>query len=164
MALLDYMTYDDVRAALGVSSDEITDATLSLDLYSNGLDQEIDDISPTLGDEYLVIKDLDLDGMSPIQKSLYKATRLYAVYALARQQLGTALAMFAPKDITDGKTATGRASGATYEETLANVTSYYEGVRKRLVQVYKDFKSEGTTETRMQFLGISSPSTDPVTG
>ena len=41
MALLTYTTYDDIRAALGVSSDEIEDATLSLSLYELNLTSDL---------------------------------------------------------------------------------------------------------------------------
>ena len=38
--ITEYTTYDDVRAALGVSVDDLEDSTLALDLYADMLDVE----------------------------------------------------------------------------------------------------------------------------
>lgn len=42
--LIDYTTYDDIRAALGVSSTDLPDAALSLNLYELMLTQEFEAI------------------------------------------------------------------------------------------------------------------------
>jgi len=54
--ITDYTTYDDIRAALGVESEEISDATLGLTLYSSYLDGELEDIDFTLPTVYQTLK------------------------------------------------------------------------------------------------------------
>ena len=48
MPLTDYTSYDEVRAALGVSAEELEDETLQLDFYSISLTAELEDIADTL--------------------------------------------------------------------------------------------------------------------
>jgi hypothetical protein len=56
MHLLDYTTYADVRAILGVSSTELPDQTLSLNLYSDQAELMLSDIYETLPDLFATIK------------------------------------------------------------------------------------------------------------
>ena len=43
LPITNYTSYDSVRAALGVSSDDLEDATLALDIYADALELEFDD-------------------------------------------------------------------------------------------------------------------------
>jgi hypothetical protein len=44
MDLLDYITYDEIRTTVGLSSDELPDATLALELYTNALEIGLDSV------------------------------------------------------------------------------------------------------------------------
>ncbi len=56
--LTDYTSYDEIRAVLGVSDEELEDGTLALPLYLTMLLMEFDDIEPTLDVQYTDIKAL----------------------------------------------------------------------------------------------------------
>ena len=57
--LTDYTTYADIRGALGVSEEEITDAVLALTLYEDGLVQDLEDVDTTIPDTYQATAELD---------------------------------------------------------------------------------------------------------
>ncbi len=56
--LTDYTTYNDLRAALGVSSTDLPDEVLSLNLYELILKQEFEAIDLTLESTYIMTEAL----------------------------------------------------------------------------------------------------------
>ena len=48
MPITDYAAYDEIRAVLGVSDEELEDATLALPMYEKLLNMELLDISEDL--------------------------------------------------------------------------------------------------------------------
>lgn len=170
MALVDFTTFDDVRAALGVSSDEIEDATLALAVYEFNLKDEMSEA----GEEAVANSDLTSDYSTVAAKSpsdrttaeqrLYETLRLFATYVVARH-LTSALPMFAPKQQTDGKASLVRFTNDPYAQTVKAVTSLYDHYRARLIIAYARFKSLGTPVlTVRSYLSVVSPAVDPVTG
>lgn len=162
--LTDYTTYDDVRAALGVSSDEIEDATLSLDLYFLNLQAELEQVDPNLPSAFE-----DLPGVgsqTPLQSAFYSRTKLFATLCVAKQ-CTTSLPLFAPKDITDGKAAVGRFQNDPYKDVVASVDVLYSRYRSWLDQAYKNLQLNQVADvplpsvTLMAGAGVSP---DPVTG
>jgi hypothetical protein len=164
MALTDFTSYDDIRAALGVSPDEITDATLSLPLYELSLTSELDDVGSNLIADYMVIQDTGLSTWTSAQKKFDQFTRLFATYAVARQ-LTVSLPLFSPKEITDGKASMGRFSLDPYKETIKMIKEQYNTFRTKLEKAYADSQSTELTATvlRPYFVPVASNS-DPVTG
>lgn len=161
MALIDFTSYEAVRAALGVSVDEISDVTLALDLYDFNLQVELDSINTTLSSVYLAAK------VNPTptdqEKRLVRSTSLFATYCVAKH-LTTSLPLFSPKDISDSKASFARYTSDPYKEVIAGVLSLYQ---KFIEQVKADFASLNqttVTSTRRTFMLVSSPSSDPVTG
>ena len=68
--LTDYTTYASIRATLGVSTDDLTDETLSLDLYDDYLTQDLEDIAITLPDTYATTKAVSVPTALEIRLSL----------------------------------------------------------------------------------------------
>ncbi len=164
MALVDYTTFNDIRAALGVSSDEIEDATLSLDVYSYNLDAELGDMEPSPVAKYLELKDTEIDGMTDVEARFFKAMRLFASYSVARQLLPS-LPMFAPKEQTDGKASVTRFAGDPYKETMKRVEAQYEVNLTRLIAALAKVNSLTATPTVLRpYFSAVAPAFDPVTG
>lgn len=164
MSLLDYTTADDIRAVLGVSSDELEDATLSLAVYEYSLIGELEDVSLTLISGYASIKDTDVEGMNEVESRFYRGTRLFSTYVVARNLLSS-LPLFSPKEISDGKATQVRFAQDPYKETIKRVEQLYERHKERLVTALAAFSlSTAAPATVRPYLVVSSPNSDPVTG
>lgn len=163
MALTDYTTYDEVRAALGVSDDEIEDATLALEMYSDSLILELEDIDLGVTGLFATVKALSEASRTDSQSRFFRYTRLFSTYAVGRQ-LASSLPLFGPKDQTADKTTVSRFADSPFRDVIKEVRAEYERYRKGLVTAYAAAMSSTATITDFNFFQVSSPSTDPVTG
>jgi hypothetical protein len=166
VALTDYTSFNDIRAALGVSSEEIEDATLSLDLYEFGLISDLDEVDQ--GDliqaEFAAVKLVEEGVRTAAQSKFFRAMTLFCTYSVARE-LTTSLPLFSPKEHTDGKAAFNRYADNPYKETIAAVRSGYERYKTRLIAAYAGLNPAVATVTSViPLMTVSSPSSDPVTG
>lgn len=164
MDLTAFLTYDEVRAVLGVSQDDIEDSTLALDVYKYGLLDAFEEMEVSPLEAYLSIYEGDPAQMEAVEFRLYRAVRLFAVYQVARELLG-ALPMFAPKEHTDGKASAVRFSADPYKDTKKSVEQRYEQQLQRLANAIAAYNSTAKVERaiRPYFIGVASGS-DPVTG
>lgn len=161
--LTDYTTYDDVRSALGVSSDELANETLDLETWDNHLQFELEDINASLPDTYATISATSSASRTAAQAKLYRATRLFSTLALANT-LAASLPMFGPKDISDGKASVSRFADAPYKAVVSSVKMQYEKARDRLKDAWAELNASSAAASTRPYLGVSSPTTDPVTG
>lgn len=162
MALLDYTTYDDIRAALGVSSDEIEDATLSLSVYEFGLLAELEEIDPTLHEAFTTVA--EVCGRTEEEERFFQATSLFATYAVALQATA-ALPLFSPKDISDGKATVSRYADSPYKEVIKRVEQQYSRCKSRLEKAFATYNSAGAPSiTSRTFFSVSVLDSDPITG
>ena len=162
MALTDYTTYDDIRAALGVSDEEIDDGVLALSLYEQNLVAELEDISLDIISDY---KDAKADNARDEDtERFYQTTRLFSTYRVALH-LTSSLPLFSPKDIADGKATMSRYADSPYKMVIEQVKQLADRYRKRLTSVYESY-SAGTTTTSVArvYFGVAVSTTDPVTG
>lgn len=163
MALLDFTSFDDIRAALGVSSEEIEDSALSLPLYEFNLVAEMEDVDDGLIAAYTAAKDVAEGSRTAAQRRLVQSTFMFATYAVAKQLTST-LPMFSPKEIGDGKAHMTRFLDP-YKATIARVEQEFEKARTRVIEALAVVQSSSVvTPAPRVFIAISSPSTDPVTG
>jgi uncharacterized protein (UPF0335 family) len=164
VALLDYTTYGDIRAVLGVSEDEIEDSTLSLQVYEFGLSSEIRAVSRSLVSDVATVIAKEESTRTATESELLEVMTLFSTYAVARQLL-TSLPLFSPKEISDGKASQTRYSINPYEETIRRVETEFNRFKAELEEVYASYKST-TAQARVErtYILVSSPSTDPVTG
>lgn len=161
MSLLDFTTYQDIRAALGVNDVELGDDTLGLSLYSNNLTAELDDLSPNLVAKYreaLAVPDAD---RTDAQRRLIGTTSLFATYTVAKQ-LSASLSMFAPKTVTDSKAEVSRFADP-YRETIKQVKSQWELYRQRTTAALAAATSSSVTSLERTVMLVAEPTTDPVT-
>lgn len=163
MILTDYTTYNEIRAALGVSDDELDDATLALNVYSAGLEEDLFDVSPSMISTFTEINEKDEGDRSDKERRVLSLTRLFATYSVAKQ-LGTALPMFSPKSMSDGKASMSRFSGEPYKDVLKGLSEQYDLFRGRLVKALEDLSSSVGIVTDRTMIRIAVPAFDPVTG
>lgn len=163
MNLLDYTTYQDVRAALGVNDVELTDETLGLALYSSNLAVELDDIGPTLADRYDEVRLLAEETRTKVQQRLFDVTRVFAAYAVAKQCAGS-LPMFGPKSISDSKTEVSRFTNDPYKATIKAINEAWSAYRSRTTSALADLSASSAGRTKLSVLRVSKSSVDPVTG
>lgn len=164
MTITDFTSFDDIRAALGVSQDEIKDATLSLDLYEFGLITELDSISLLLINDYSALKGTPAASWTPVQKRFHQSLSLFASYAVAKQAT-IALPLFAPKEQSDGKATLGRFAVDPYKAVIARILAQYETTKAALQAAYAATTATATSASLIRpYLAVSNPSSDPVTG
>lgn len=154
-----YTTFEDVRAALGVSSTELEDGTLTLQLYEDHLMADLDDISLSLRDTFIAFS--AEAAPTSAQSRLLQYTRLFATYSVAKALTNT-LPMFGPKTIEDGKARMQRFENP-YRETIDAVNREYERWRNRLQQAFVAI-GEASSRTNRSYMSVVSPGFDPVTG
>jgi len=162
-ALIDFTTYDDVRSVLGVSIEELPDETLALDLYYQSLLLQLDDISASVATNYASISAIAPGSRTTTQKSFYAVTRLFSTYAIATTSL-SALTLFAPRQITDGKAAIDRQVDV-FQDVKDGVRNGFNALRKRLLAALAavDLTYTAPALTLVTFATFSGTATDPVT-
>lgn len=160
MSILDYTSYDEVRAALGVTVSELSDDTLSLPLYEDNLLTDLDDIDDQLAATFATtqIEPVPTDA----QTRFLRVTRLFATYSLAKA-LSTTLPMFGPKAVEDGKARMERFADP-YKATIASIAAEWEKWRGRVQQAYIALGQSATTTVVRPYFSVVSPASDPITG
>jgi hypothetical protein len=161
--LVDYTSYAEVRAVLGVSEDEISDATLALPIYAESVQIELEEVGAEIPADFAAVVAIDEGTRTDAQNKFYAAVGLFAAYAVA-VQLGSSLPLFAPKSITDGKAGFARDSSSPYKEALKAAKASYERFRGLLDSRYAAYKNASVGVVVLPFLSVVSPSTDPVAG
>lgn len=158
--ITDYTTYDDVRAALGVSVDDVDDTTLALNLYAASLEADLEDIDVTLPGTYATTAAIVTP--TDAQSRFLQSAKLFATFAVAKQ-LTSALPLFAPKQVSDGKSTMDRFANP-YKDVVATVNQQYDRFKNRLTQTLAAIGTTTSAATPLNFFSVVSPSTDPVTG
>ena len=157
--LNDYTSYSDIRAALGVDEDDISDETLGLPIYDDLLTQDLEDVDLTVVDTYTTTT--AISSPTAAETRFLRACKLFATFSVARQ-LTSSLPLFAAKQMTDGKAQIQRFDNP-YQETIKKVNEQYGLARSRLVTTLLAIGTTADTVVKTYF-GVASPSTDPVTG
>lgn len=131
MDLSDFTTYDDIRAVLGVSTDELEDTTIALSVYSVGLEADLRSLRVSFLSDHAAVKAVAEGSRTDAQEWFLRCSTSFATYSMAAQ-LSDSLPMFAPKDITDGKASVGRFAANPYERTLEAIRARYTETRNQL--------------------------------
>lgn len=169
MALEPFTSEAQVRAALGVTDVELTDATLALPLFVKGLRLALDEVGATPNNGALVtafnvvaaIAEVD---RTPVQRNLYDAVELYAPLSVA-VQCASSLPLFSQKSVTDGKAAISRHSESPFKEIINQCKQDAERFRQNLEKRWATYNSTTSTAPKAPTLfTISSPSSNPITG
>lgn len=172
--LTQYTSYDEIRAALGVAPEEITNDVLSLPQYEMTLQFELDELgvdaagaplSPTLNDKFLALIDVDTTPNPTVDETRFvNIMKVFCSYSVA-QQLCFSVTIFSPMIVKDAKTELVRIKDP-YKDTKAGVTQFYQLMRARVLVAYKKLYPavvEATPTTGISMLAVPAGS-DPVLG
>lgn len=160
MSLLNYTTYDDIRAALGVNDEELEDGVLGLQLYEDNLSFELSDIHPDLDALHTTLESTPV--LTSAQERFMAACRGFATYAVARSLTST-LPMFGPKSIEDGKARMERFADP-YKATIEAVNKSYTTWKARLEAAYGTLMSTSKSTVFMSYAVSATPAYNPITG
>lgn len=166
MALTTYCELDEVRAALGVSDLELSDTVLNLPVYEIGLMRELNKVSTSLPVAFSTAFNVAEETRTDLQQALVDATRLFSVYAVAKQ-VGVSLGSIVPKDVGDGKATLSRFSDSPYKEVMKNVEALYTAVRASLLETLVLVTGSGSSTKAtvpMTVFGKAARGYDPITG
>jgi len=162
--LVDFTSFEDIRAALGVSAEEIKDATLSLPLYVNRLRMDLESVSASTLTLHATLANVQPASQTEQQARFEIALQLFATYSVAKH-LTISLPLFSPREITDGKASLSRYAQDPYRATIARVESEYDTLRQNLAAALAGAESVSapTVSLRPWFSAVT-PTPDPVTG
>lgn len=161
-AITEYVSYSEVRATLGLSSTELSDTIISLQIYADHVETALEDVDSGLVALYANTKGLATHTAN--QSKFLRVTRLFVAYKLA-QVLCTSLPLFSVKSLKDGKAEFTR-NEVVYNEVLEAVNMMLEDLKMRLHYAYALVQENYTAPTRGSFRLTTAavPATDPVTG
>lgn len=160
----DFTTYGEVRAVCGVSIKEVSDTELGLEIHTNALELALDAV--TLPDEapgpgplkttFTTIGAIAEGSRTTAQQKLYNLTRLYSTYAVAAI-VARAMAMLAPKTVTDSKASLTRfSSQETWISVAENIIEAVKGYKYDIENINE------TSVTSPDYFVAVAPDTDRV--
>ncbi len=158
--ITEFTSYADVRAARGVSEDDLEDETLELDLYADMLEVEFEDVSATFLTTYAAAQATDTP--TEAQARFLKATRLFSTYAIAKHCCGS-LPLFAAKQVTDSKASVQRFDNPI-RDVVKSINDQYGALRVRLSNAMDALVAPSLVTIAKVYLAVASPSSDPITG
>lgn len=157
--LTDFASYDEIRAVLGVSDEELEDGTLALPMYLKLLQMEFSDISGTLESQYLAAK--AAPSPSAAEQKLLDVVSVFSAYAISKNLL-TSMPLFAPKRITDGRAETDRVTDP-FEGVREGVNSYYQMLKLRVSVALEDLGTPVTVAPSRTYFAATGLAINPVT-
>ncbi len=164
MDILDYTSYNEVRAVCGLTSDDISDVTLALELYANALSLQLGSVDlpddppgpGPLASRFIAVKAILPASRTADEQKLYDLTRKFATLAVAFE---IPLSLTAAKSLSDSKTTQVRFSPeSAYQDVRTMIEDSLEAIRDELENIV-----EGAADY-FQYMSVVTPSTDPVTG
>lgn len=159
-----YTSYDEIRAVLGVSDDELSNETLALGVYYSALKIAMSEVNDDFAAFLSNLKEKTL--LSSRESLFVDYGVLFCTYAIA-SHLGASLPMFGLKDMSDSKASASRFATDPYKATIANINARLDNYRNRVLELYNELNPADVGRTpSVSFTVISKsiPATDPVTG
>ena len=159
MELADFTTYDEVRAMLGVSDEDISDATLALPVYIQSLQLDLETEYVDLASTYLDYKDLAAPTAN--EQKLVNLVQVFSAYATSKSLLASST-LFAPKQITDGRASLIRFDASS--DLRDDIDKALVAIRRRLklLLIALGLIAEEVVTTRNYF-GVAGLAVDPIT-
>jgi hypothetical protein len=164
MALLQYTTYEELRAVLGVSATELPDLTLAQPQFGTVLTMELQDISTSVASLYTTISAIPEVSRTANQQWFYDLTRLTAAYAIASNLL-ISLPLFSVSRLTDGRAEFERQKDI-FADVRDAVNGMYAKLKARLAALVLVLEPTATvfSEVTQVYTASIGLGTDPVTG
>ncbi len=156
-------THDEVRAVLGVSNEELEDATLDLKVFTDQLEFELSDIDEGLPATLTAIAALAEGARTAAQQKVFVVANMFSAYAYGKVLL-TSLPMFSPKRITDGRAEFERFLDP-FNDVRDGVSAGYTGLRVRLQNALASLDNaySAPTTSRVVFTAAVGLAVDPIT-
>ena len=157
-----YATALDIRAVLGVTPEELEDATLAVPLYLRQLQFILADIDPLLESTYL--STVAVSSKTTVQQKFVDVVQTFCAYAVSKELL-TSLSLFAPRRITDGRAEVERVIDP-YEDVRDGVDAAYNTLLDRVRTTYAALGNTITTTATRTFplSAAAGLAINPVTG
>ena len=159
MPITNYATYDEIRAVLGVSDEELEDATLALPMYEKLLNMELLDISEDLPTLYASIT--ANPAATAQEKKLLDVVSVFSAFAISKHLL-TSLPLFAPKRITDGRAETDRVTDP-FEDVRQGVNSMYSTLKTRIQKLLELLGTATATAATRIYATVAGLAVNPIT-
>lgn len=161
MQLTTVSSYDEVRAILGVSNEELEDATLGLSIYDTEVDIKMDSLSAAASGVYDTVAAIAEGSRTADQQRFYKVYRLLCSYLFA-ETLFKSLPMFSYKQLTDGKAEVARFE--SFETVERGIKAGINTTRLRLSELLGLLGfATGTVARTQVFLVAATLAINPVT-
>lgn len=128
MSLQDLTSFDEVRAVLGVSDNDIEDQTLALPVYWLQLQMDLEGCYPALETIYTGIEAQPVK--TPEEQKLANVVQVLSTYLVAKSLLGSST-LFAPKVITDGRASLQRQE--PQDDLKDDINATLVGLKARLM-------------------------------
>lgn len=157
--LIQYATYDEIRAVLGVSDEELEDGTLALPMYVKLLQMDLADIDATLETQYTAISALPTK--SDLEQKLLDVVSVFSAYAISKHLL-TSMPLFAPKTITDGRAEVERVTDP-FEGVRVGVNTMYPILRARVLAALGNLGTPITADAARTYFVATGLAVNPVT-
>lgn len=162
MAITTYTSYAEIRAVLGVSSTELTDAQLALPIYDLHSTLVLEDVYVDLPADFATVS--ALPSKSANQQRFLDLTKLYVPYAIANE-LVKSLPMSTVKQLTDGRAGFMRQDDVQ-KEMQDNIDQTLLAVKYRLSAIYATLFPSKVVKVSNIATALTKASTlgkDPVT-
>lgn len=161
MDLLTFTSAAEVRAALGVNSTELPDATVLLPMYYTVATMAMEDVNSSIPTQFATID--ALPSKTAVQQRFLDVTRLFVTYTTAKQLL-TSAPLFSVKVLTDGKASFERQADP-YAQLREDITGMWNAVRYRLNTYFASLSGSSAAARFTPMIAVASTlATDPVTG
>lgn len=172
MTITDYiLTYDDVRALLGVSKKELKDETIGLQVYALQLEGGLDGLHSSILTMYSDLQEKKrLNEEDPVanppltktEKKMLGTTQVYSTYSVA-VMLVKSLPIFGVKRVTDGKAEMERMPTA-FDNLQQELEGLLGTLEDELLGILEDLGETVTPVANTYFIGTAELGVDPVTG
>jgi hypothetical protein len=160
--LTEFTSYNEIRAALGVSEEEITDCDLESPTRLTLLEEALFDLSPNLLPAWQSLP--DVADRSPAQSRFAKLLSLYATYVVASHLL-VSVELFGYQKVADGRASTERSNKA-FENLRANILGMVSRLGKKLLAALAEVDPGTLLEPAgdLDYIAATGLASDPVSG
>lgn len=158
-----YTSYDQVRAILSVTDEELEDHTLALPVFEYNLHQQFVDAGEGLHEKYLALMAANSTSWTANERRYVNIAQVFATYGVAVQLLDS-LPLLAVQSEQDARAQYQRFE-KPFERVDAAVRSAFQVAKANLVRVYNLIAATplNSQPTLRRFSGSAGLPLDPVT-
>lgn len=159
------LSFEDVRAVLGLSDEELPDSRLALPVFSTSVAEAVESVHPeleTIYDSLKLKQETDPTTLTRTERKIVNLTEVYATYRMAKLLL-VGMRAGTMKRITDGKAEVERFQ-VDIESLLEEIDAMLADLLARLLSALEDYGLTVEVPAPTYLLGTATLGVDPVTG